>query len=114
VRRVRFHDLRHTFGTQMAAAGVPMRTLQEWLGHRDIKTTMIYADYQASDQERELVERAFRGPIRGPKLSETQVTSGDLSVLRALNLTLHNPLRLVVVQAVAGSNPVAHPSRSPR
>ena len=60
VRRLRFHDLRHTFGTQMAAAGVPMRTLQEWLGHRDIKTTMIYADYQPSDQERELVERAFR------------------------------------------------------
>ena len=44
----------------MAAAGVPMRTLQEWMGHRDIKTTMIYADYQASEQERELVERAFR------------------------------------------------------
>jgi integrase len=28
VRRVRFHDLRHTFGTRMAAAGVAMRTLQ--------------------------------------------------------------------------------------
>jgi integrase len=26
-RLVRFHDLRHTFGTQMAAIGVPMRTL---------------------------------------------------------------------------------------
>ena len=62
----RFHDLRHTFGTRMAAAGVPLRTLQEWMGHRDIKTTMIYADYQASDREHELVARAFRGPIRGP------------------------------------------------
>ena len=60
MRRVRFHDLRHTFGTQMAAAGVAIRTLQEWLGHRDIKTTVIYGDYQASDQERKLVERAFR------------------------------------------------------
>lgn len=59
VRRIRFHDLRHTFGTRMAAAGVPMRTLQEWMGHRDIKTTMIYADYAPSDHERELVERAF-------------------------------------------------------
>jgi integrase len=29
VRDVRFHDLRHTFGTRMAGAGVPMRTLQE-------------------------------------------------------------------------------------
>jgi len=48
----------------MAAAGVPMRTLQEWLGHRDIKTTMIYADYAPSDQEGELVERAFAASIR--------------------------------------------------
>src|SRR5215203_4041149 len=39
VRDVRFHDLRHTFGTRMAAVGVPMRTLQEWMGHRDIATT---------------------------------------------------------------------------
>ena len=30
------HGLRHSFGTRMAAAGVPMRTLQEWMGHRDI------------------------------------------------------------------------------
>jgi integrase len=35
VREIRFHDLRHTFGTRMAAAGVPIRTLQEWMGHRD-------------------------------------------------------------------------------
>jgi integrase len=59
VREVRFHDLRHTFGTRMAAAGVPMRTLQEWLGHRDAKTTQIYADYAPSEREREWVEAAF-------------------------------------------------------
>lgn len=29
LRTLRFHDLRHTFGTQIAAQGVPMRTLQE-------------------------------------------------------------------------------------
>jgi hypothetical protein len=56
-----------------------MRTLQEWMGHRDIKTTLIYADYQESDQERELVERAFRGPIRGPNVSESQRNSEQLS-----------------------------------
>jgi integrase len=44
VRPVRFHDLRHTSGTRMAAAGVPMRTSQEWMGHRDFATTLIYAD----------------------------------------------------------------------
>lgn len=46
-------------GTRMAAAGVPLRTLQEWMGHRDFKTTLIYADYQPNARERELVRRAF-------------------------------------------------------
>lgn len=59
VRSVRFNDLRHTFGTRMAASGVPLRTLQEWMGHRDFKTTLIYADYAPSAHEGEMVERAF-------------------------------------------------------
>jgi integrase len=73
VREVRFHDLRHTFGTRMAGAGVALRTLQEWMGHRDFKTTLIYADYQPSAQEVELVERAFgQGAKRGAELSESE------------------------------------------
>jgi integrase len=59
VREVRFNDLRHTFGTRMAAAGIPLRTLQEWMGHRDFKTTLIYADYAPSAHETEMAERAF-------------------------------------------------------
>jgi hypothetical protein len=58
-RAVTFHGLRHTFGTRMAAAGVPMRTLQEWMGHRDFKTTLRYADYAPSAHEAEQVNRAF-------------------------------------------------------
>jgi integrase len=42
---VTFHDLRHTFGTRMAAAGVPVRSLQEWMGHADLKTTLRYMHY---------------------------------------------------------------------
>jgi len=59
VREVRFHDLRHTFATRMATAGAPMRSLQEWMGHSDFKTTLIYADYQPSEREAELIEAAF-------------------------------------------------------
>lgn len=62
VREVRFHDLRHTFGTRMAAQGVPMRTLQKMLGHRDFKTTLIYADYTPNAHEAEWVEAAFALP----------------------------------------------------
>lgn len=50
---------RHTLGTRMALAGVPMRTLQEWIGHRDYKTTLSYADYSPIAHEREFVELAF-------------------------------------------------------
>ena len=39
-----------------------MRTLQEWMGHREFKTTQIYADYAAEAHEAELVERAFAPP----------------------------------------------------
>jgi integrase len=53
-----FHDLRHTFGTRMAA-GVPMRTLQEWMGPRSITTTQRYADYSPCDREAEMVAAAF-------------------------------------------------------
>ena len=42
VREITFHELRHTFGTQMAAAGAPLRAIQEWMGHADAKTTEIY------------------------------------------------------------------------
>ncbi len=62
LRKVRFHDLRHTFGTHCAAAGVPMRTLQEWMGHAQLQTTEIYADYAPSSHEKEMVERAFSPP----------------------------------------------------
>ncbi len=54
------------FGTQAAAAGVPMRTLQEWMGHRDIQTTMIYADYSPGAHEADMIARAFRRDAPAP------------------------------------------------
>ncbi len=66
--------LRHPDGGGRAS---PLRTLQEWMGHRDFKTTLIYADYQPSAGEAELVERAFgQGAKRGAKLSKS---AADLS-----------------------------------
>ena len=35
--------MRHSFGTRLAEAGVPLPTIQLLMGHADIKTTMIYA-----------------------------------------------------------------------
>ena len=38
-----FHCLRHSFGTWMVTAGQDIRTIQSMMGHKDIKTTLIYA-----------------------------------------------------------------------
>ena len=46
VREITFHELRHTFGTQMAAAGhASTRAIQEWMGRANTKTTEIYRHY---------------------------------------------------------------------
>lgn len=50
LRRIRFHDLRHTCASLLLANNVPMKKIQEWLGHSDFSTTAnIYAhlDFQS-------------------------------------------------------------------
>jgi integrase len=61
LRRLRFHDLRHTFGTRMIREA-DIRRVQEWMGHADIQTTMKYLHYEPRKEDAELVARAFRVP----------------------------------------------------
>jgi integrase len=77
VRVIRFHDLRHTFATRLAASGQPMRTIQEFLGHADSKTTQIYAHYAPSEREVEMVNKAFAVDAASVKDPESEPTASD-------------------------------------
>ena len=58
LRRLRFHDLRHTFGTAMIAKADIVR-VQEWMGHADIQTTRRYLHYRPQPDDVALVDAAF-------------------------------------------------------
>jgi integrase len=59
LRKLRFHDLRHTFGTRMIGKA-DIRRVQEWMGHADIETTMKYLHYAPREADAALVAEAFR------------------------------------------------------
>jgi integrase len=59
LRPLRFHDLRHTFGTIAANAVLSGRELQEWMGHADLKTTARYLHYRARGDEAGRLAEAF-------------------------------------------------------
>ena len=53
------HTLRHTFATHHVAQGTSLRTVQEVLGHADLKTTSIYVQLAQEAVKRELQEHAL-------------------------------------------------------
>lgn len=58
---LRWHDLRHTFGSLCAAAGVDVVSLQAWMGHSSIKTTMRYLHYAPNAGDAARLSAAFGG-----------------------------------------------------
>ncbi len=48
-KRATPHSLRHTFASHKAQAGVSLRQVQEWLGHKSLATTQIYLHLDRQD-----------------------------------------------------------------
>ncbi len=58
LRRLRFHDLRHTFGS-LAINVASIVQVQAWMGHADIKTTMRYLHHKSRATDARLLSAAF-------------------------------------------------------
>jgi integrase len=65
--RIVFHDLCPTFGTTMAGAGQELIAIQHWMGHAQVKTTMVYAHYQPSRQGAQDISAAFSAASAAPE-----------------------------------------------
>jgi integrase len=68
---LRFHDLRHTFGSVAIRTADP-RELQEWMGHSDFSTTQIYMHYKPRANAARRLSAAFSesAPVESRMLAE--------------------------------------------
>lgn len=80
LRPLRFHDLRHTFGTQVIGnPQVSILQLKEWMGHADIDTTMKYLHYAPRAGDAELVAQAFGIPTSTYRPSSSDAQATDIA-----------------------------------
>lgn len=66
LRHIRFHDLRHSCASLLLANGVPMKQIQEWLGHSDFSTTAnVYAhlDYNSKLSSADAMVTGLKGAL---------------------------------------------------
>jgi hypothetical protein len=84
MRGFRFHDLRHTFRTQGAEAGVPLEVMMAQLGHMDRETSLEYVHIQqrAFERAKALIEQeqaeivfAAKGGVRSNPARATTATA---------------------------------------
>ncbi|HWF56703.1 MAG TPA: site-specific integrase [Solirubrobacteraceae bacterium] len=72
LRPIRFHSLRHTFGTLAVRGAESIVELQNWLGHAEVRTTMRYAHYREQQDAAARLSAAFRAE-GAPEASDPSV-----------------------------------------
>ena len=65
IEPIRFHDIRHTFGTRAVDGGAPLSAVKEVMGHADIRTTMRYV-HATDEGKRKAVEAAAKVRVSAP------------------------------------------------
>jgi len=89
LRKMRFHDLRHSCASLLLANGVPLKCIQEWLGHSDFTITAnIYAhlDYTSKISSAQAMERGL--PLPENDFGSRWVTAGYYDNAREISSCL--------------------------
>jgi integrase len=79
LRKIRWHDLRHSFASQLVTVGVPIRRVQDWLGHSTIAMTMRYS-HLAPGSGSELIQ-ALDSPAAVAKAWQREDSESQSSVI---------------------------------
>ena len=68
IGHTRFHDLRHSFGSALAMAGVPLHVIQALLGHTSLAMTMRYSHFLPSATSEAVAALNFGAQNKGAKI----------------------------------------------
>ena len=101
-RRIRFHDLRHSCASLLLANGVPLKSIQEWLGHSDFSitaNTYAHLDFNSKLASADKMKWIHNTSLASKmEISETlpsdfmQISQSDVSSIQALPNFMNNLL----------------------
>jgi integrase len=74
LRNLRFHDLRHTFGTRAVEQAESILELKESMGHANVQTTMRYLHYKSKADAAQRLATAFKEEPRGMPAGTTNAS----------------------------------------
>ncbi len=87
LRHIRLHDLRHSCASLLLAKGIPMKEIQEWLGHSDYNVTAntySHLDFSAKLQSAAKISEALdpreRSRVSSDKLEELETKMRELGI----------------------------------
>ena len=87
LRQIRLHDLRHSSASMLLANGVPMKAIQDWLGHENFDTTAdVYShiDYQSKKESGDLIQKLIFNNEKQPysqTIVQDDVTNEDFDII---------------------------------
>src|SRR5207249_7713868 len=71
------HKFRHTFATMSLESGVSIRTLQGWLGHSDLESTMVYLKFVGRNDIHKLLDSSQMADLAAQSLGWAKAATNE-------------------------------------